>query len=306
MGFVPFTFVDFIDIILVAVIMYWIYRMTKGTNAPYILSGIIAIYLLWVVVRTLNMELLSTILGQLISVGAIALIIVFQPELRRFLQVIGMRQKHFNFITRIFSTGDDTVQTNVVPIVTACREMSETKTGALIVIGQQSDLRLIAEGGIALDAKVSTSLLKNIFFKNAPLHDGAVLIEGDRIVAAKCILPRRDRHERNLGRNHHRRLGGDGRHLDCAGRGAPPQHRPRAPATDPATLPDDQHPQALEKRGGRVRPEPGRSSRASKTAAKPAEDIQTRSDYPANIRQATTKPGCGDQITVGNRITAGR
>ena len=182
MGFVPFTFVDFIDIILVAVIMYWIYRMTKGTNAPYILSGIIAIYLLWVVVRTLNMELLSTILGQLISVGAIALIIVFQPELRRFLQVIGMRQKHFNFITRIFSTGDDTVQTNVVPIVTACREMSETKTGALIVIGQQSDLRLIAEGGIALDAKVSTSLLKNIFFKNAPLHDGAVLIEGDRIL----------------------------------------------------------------------------------------------------------------------------
>ena len=188
MGFVPFTFVDLIDIILVALIMYWIYRMTKGTNAPYILSGIIAVYLLWVVVKTLNMELLSTILGQLISVGAIALIIVFQPELRRFLQMIGMRQKHFNFITRIFSTGEDTIQTNISPIVTACREMAEAKTGALIVIGQQSDLRLIAEGGIALDAKVST-LLKNIFFKNAPLHDGAILIEGDRVVAAKCILP---------------------------------------------------------------------------------------------------------------------
>ena len=184
MGFVPFTFIDLIDIVLVALIMYWIYRMTKGTNAPYILSGIIAVYLLWVVVRALNMELLSTILGQLISVGAIALIIVFQPELRRFLQMIGMRQKHFNFITRIFSTGDDTVETNVSPIVTACREMAETKTGALIVIGQQSDLRLIAEGGIALDAKVSTPLLKNIFFKNAPLHDGAVVIEGDRIVNA--------------------------------------------------------------------------------------------------------------------------
>ena len=189
MGFVPFTFIDFIDIILVAAIMFWIYRATRGTNAPYIISGIIMIYLMWVVVRTLNMELLSNILGQFVSVGVIALIIVFQPELRRFLQMIGMRQKHFNFITRIFSTGEDTVQTNVVPIVTACREMSETKTGALIVIGQQSDLRLIAEGGIALDAKVSTSLLKNIFFKNAPLHDGAVLIEGDRIVAAKCILP---------------------------------------------------------------------------------------------------------------------
>lgn len=189
MGFVPFTFIDFIDIILVALIMYWIYRMTRGTNAPYILSGIIAIYLLWVVVRALNMELLSTILGQLISVGAIALIIVFQPELRKFLQVIGMRQKQFNFITHIFSTGEDKLQTNVLPIVTACREMSDTKTGALIVIGQDSDLRLIAEGGIAVDAKISTSLLKNIFFKNAPLHDGAVLIEGDRIVAAKCILP---------------------------------------------------------------------------------------------------------------------
>lgn len=189
MGFVPFTFVDLIDIILVAVIMYWIYRMTKGTNAPYILTGIIAIYLLWVVVRTLNMELLSSILGQLISVGAIALIIVFQPELRRFLQMIGMRQKNFTFISRIFNSGHDTIQTNVAPIVAACREMSQSKTGALIVIGQQSDLRLITEGGITIDAKVSTPLLRNIFFKNAPLHDGAVVIEGDRVVAAKCILP---------------------------------------------------------------------------------------------------------------------
>ena len=189
MGFVPFSFIDAIDILLVALIMYLIYRTTKGTNAPYILSGIIAVYLLWVVVRTLNMELLSTILGQLISVGTIALIIVFQPELRRFLQMIGMRQKQFNFITRIFSAGEDPIQTNVAPIVTACREMAATRTGALIIIGQQSDLRLITEGGIALDARVSTSLLKNIFFKNAPLHDGAVVIEGDRIVAAKCILP---------------------------------------------------------------------------------------------------------------------
>ena len=156
MGFVPFSFIDAIDILLVALIMYLIYRTTKGTNAPYILSGIIAVYLLWVVVRTLNMELLSTILGQLISVGTIALIIVFQPELRRFLQMIGMRQKQFNFITRIFSAGEDPIQTNVAPIVTACREMAATRTGALIIIGQQSDLRLITEGGIALDARVSS------------------------------------------------------------------------------------------------------------------------------------------------------
>ena len=146
MGFVPFTFIDLIDIILVAAIMYWIYRTTKGTNAPYIITGIIVIYLLWVVVKTLNMELLSSILGQFISVGVIALIIVFQPELRRFLQMIGMRQKGFNFITRIFSAGSNVPATNAAPIVCACTEMAKTMTGALIVIGQQSDLRLITEG----------------------------------------------------------------------------------------------------------------------------------------------------------------
>lgn len=189
MGFVPFTFIDFIDIILVAAIMFWIYRATRGTNAPYIISGIIMIYLMWVVVRTLNMELLSNILGQFVSVGVIALIIVFQPEIRRFLQMIGMRQKRFNFIARIFNRNDNTSGTIIAPIVQACREMSAHKTGALIVIGRQSDLRLITEGGIAIDAKISTPLLENIFFKNAPLHDGAVVIEGDRIVAAKCILP---------------------------------------------------------------------------------------------------------------------
>ena len=189
MGFVPFTFIDFIDIILVAAIMFWIYRATRGTNAPYIISGIIMIYLMWVVVRTLNTELLSNILGQFVSVGVIALIIVFQPEIRRFLQMIGMRQKRFNFIARIFNRNDNTSVTIIAPIVQACREMSAHKTGALIVIGRQSDLRLITEGGIAIDAKISTPLLENIFFKNAPLHDGAVVIEGDRIVAAKCILP---------------------------------------------------------------------------------------------------------------------
>lgn len=189
MGFVPFAFIDFIDIILVAAIMFWIYRATRGTNAPYIISGIIMIYLMWVVVRTLNMELLSNILGQFVSVGVIALIIVFQPEIRRFLQMIGMRQKRFNFIARIFNRNDNTSVTIIAPIVQACREMSAHKTGALIVIGRQSDLRLITEGGIAIDAKISTPLLENIFFKNAPLHDGAVVIEGDRIVAAKCILP---------------------------------------------------------------------------------------------------------------------
>ncbi len=189
MWFVQFSFRDFVDILLVAIIMYWIYRNTKGTNAPYILTGIIVIYMLWVVVKTLNMVLLSSILGQIISVGVIALIIVFQPEIRRFLQMIGMRRKKMGFIVKIFSSQDISTEAYIDPIVTACSDMAEEKTGALIVIGQQSDLRLIAEGGVALDAKLSPQLIKNIFFKNSPLHDGAIIIEGDRVVAARCILP---------------------------------------------------------------------------------------------------------------------
>lgn len=189
MGFVPFTLNDLVDIVLVAMIMYWLYRTTRGTNAPYIISGIIVIYLAWVVVRALNMELLSTILGQIISVGVIALIIIFQPEIRRFLEMIGLRQKHLNFIAKLFKSAEKREEMDVAPIVTACRDMAETRTGALIVIGQTSNLQLIIEGGIAIDAAISTPLLKNIFFKNAPLHDGAVIIEKNRVVAAKCILP---------------------------------------------------------------------------------------------------------------------
>lgn len=188
MDFIPFTFIDFIDIFFVALIMFGLYRMTRGTNAPYIVSGIIVIYIVWVVVRALNMELLSSILGQIVSVGVLAIIIVFQPELRHFLQMIGMRRKGFNFINRIFNTHDITGP-NLTPIISACTDMSESKTGALIVLAQESDLRDIIDGGIRLDAQLSQPLLENIFFKNAPLHDGAAVVMNNRIVAAKCILP---------------------------------------------------------------------------------------------------------------------
>ncbi len=188
MDFIPFTFIDFIDIFFVALIMFGLYRMTRGTNAPYIVSGIIVIYIVWVVVRALNMELLSSILGQIVSVGVLAIIIVFQPELRHFLQMIGMRRKGFNFINRIFNTHDFTGP-NLTPIISACTDMSESKTGALIVLAQESDLRDIIDGGIRLDAQLSQPLLENIFFKNAPLHDGAAVVMNNRIVAAKCILP---------------------------------------------------------------------------------------------------------------------
>lgn len=188
MGFIPFTFIDLLDIVLVALLLYVLYRAVKGTNAPYIMVGIVIIYLGWVIVRALNMELLSTILGQIISVGVIALLIVFQPELRRFLLTLGMRQKELNFISRIFSHRKEG-EVNTSPVVSACLDMSEDKIGALIVFRRRDDLQFVVESGITLDANTSASLLRNIFFKNAPLHDGAVVIDDNRIVAAKCILP---------------------------------------------------------------------------------------------------------------------
>ena len=208
MDFIPFTFIDFIDIFFVALIMFGLYRMTRGTNAPYIVSGIIVIYIVWVVVRALNMELLSSILGQIVSVGVLAIIIVFQPELRHFLQMIGMRRKGFNFINRIFNTHDFTGP-NLTPIISACTDMSESKTGALIVLAQESDLRDIIDGGIRLDAQLSQPLLENIFFKNSPLHDGAMIIDGGRIKAAGCILPvsHDENVPRQLGLRHRSALG---------------------------------------------------------------------------------------------------
>lgn len=189
MGFIPFTLIDFFDILLVAILLFFLYRAVRGTNAPYIMVGIVMVYLAWVVVRALNMELLSTILGQIISVGVIALLIVFQPELRRFLLTIGMRQKEFNFIANIFSFHRRNDNTATSPIVSACKDLSENKVGALIVFRCKDDLQFIIESGIAIDATITSSLIKNIFFKNAPLHDGAIVIENNRIVAAKCILP---------------------------------------------------------------------------------------------------------------------
>lgn len=188
MDFIPFSFVDFLDILLVALLMFGLYRMTRGTNAPYIFTGLIIIYTVWVVVKVLDMMLLQTILGQIVSIGFLAVIIIFQPELRTFLQVLGMRQKGFNFVNRIFNA-ERHKEVNLEPIVRACNEMSLSKTGALIVLSQKSDLADIIENGITINADLSVSLLENIFFKNAPLHDGAVIIHNNRVVAAKCILP---------------------------------------------------------------------------------------------------------------------
>lgn len=191
MGFIPFTFVDAIDILLVASLFYGVYRAMKGTSAPYIMIGIFVIYLVWILVKTFNLVLFSSILGQIISVGVIAILIIFQPEIRHFLQAIGRQRGRFEWLSRIFNFRNRRTEhdINLEPIVVACQEMGADKVGALIIIKQDDDLGVVVESGISIDAKVSTALLENIFFKNAPLHDGGVVISGDRVVAAKCVLP---------------------------------------------------------------------------------------------------------------------
>ncbi|MFI3319749.1 MAG: diadenylate cyclase [Rikenellaceae bacterium] len=189
MWFVPFSLRDLVDIVVVAWGMYWIYRSTKGTNAPYILTGVIALYVLWLLVRTLNMELLSMILGQIISVGVIALLIVFQPEIRRFLQMIGLRQKSFRFLTQLFGGQTESGDVSATPIVEAVKELSKRGLDATIVLAQLSDLRLITLRGIQLDAKLSEELVVTLFAQESPLKGGALVVAQKRVVASGCELP---------------------------------------------------------------------------------------------------------------------
>lgn len=190
--FIDIRLTDIIDILLVAFLLYELYNLLKGTAAINIFFGIIAIFLLWRLVSVLQMELLSEILGAFISVGFIALIVVFQPEIRQFLLLIGTprfmsrtrdRMGWFRFAM------SQPPALDVDPIVTACRKMSANKTGALIVLAKQNELRQYVETGQVLDARVSDELLMNIFFKNSPLHDGAVIIVSNKIKSARCILP---------------------------------------------------------------------------------------------------------------------
>jgi diadenylate cyclase len=194
MGFLDFSLLDFIDIALVALLIYQLYRLVKGTVAINIFVGVIAIYLLWKLVEALQMELLSEILGQFIGVGVIALLIVFQQELRKFLLIIGttgFKPKKGSFFGSMkwAKNTKSTPDTDIESILLACKELSQTYTGALIVINRNSKLRFFVETGDAIEAPLSVQLLKSIFYKNSPLHDGAVIISGNRIEAARCVLP---------------------------------------------------------------------------------------------------------------------
>lgn len=186
-------FIDVIDIILVAIILFQLYKLIRGTAALSIFVGIFIIYMFWLMVKALNMELIGALMGQVIGVGVIALIIVFQQEVRRFLLVIGnryMNRRRFSF-GKIFSTVEEEKGSpkEAEEIVRATESMASKKTGALIVLGRKSSLDIYSEGGERIDAIISAELLETIFFKNSPLHDGAVLIEDGKIFAARCPLP---------------------------------------------------------------------------------------------------------------------
>jgi len=192
LAFIHIRFLDIIDIILVALLLYQLYIIIRGTVAFNIVLGIAAIYLLWLFFKALKMELISSIFGQVIGVGVIALIIVFQQEIRRFLIYIGSRYIKGNKISfeRFFNMQlDSKPSLKIKSIVKAVMLLSQDQTGALIVIRKRSNLDMFMESGDMLNANTSSRLILSIFNKLSPLHDGAVIIDNEKIKAARVVLP---------------------------------------------------------------------------------------------------------------------
>ncbi|MCB8994871.1 MAG: TIGR00159 family protein [Bacteroidales bacterium] len=190
--FLHVRFLDVLDILLVAILLYQLYMLVRGTVALNIIIAIIIIYFFWGLVKMLRMELLSSIIGQVISVGVIALIIVFQQEIRRFLIVIGTRYINKNKLRLegMFKMDIDAMpKLRIKSIVKAVINLSNSKTGALIVIKRKSNLEMYAQAGDVLDANTSSRLIISIFNKNSPLHDGAIIIDAEKIFAARVVLP---------------------------------------------------------------------------------------------------------------------
>nr|WP_262908876.1 diadenylate cyclase CdaA [Hymenobacter translucens] len=181
--------IDVIDVVLVTVLFYQLYKLLTGSVALKIFLGLMSVYLLYLVVKAAGMELLTTILGQFMSVGVLASIILFQQEIRRFLLTIGKatafdRMRVFNWRREAPAS-----RLSVTPFVEAAKSLAGKNTGALIAFAQSTDLSFYAESGDLIDAVVSKRLLMSIFNKTSPLHDGAVIIVDNRIKAARCILP---------------------------------------------------------------------------------------------------------------------
>ena len=194
-GFLSVRLLDILDILLVAFLMYKVYELLKGGAAMNVFIGIISVYVLWwLFVKVLDMQLLGAILGQFMSVGVLALIIVFQQEVRRFLILLGTNSflSKSGFSKKLLPwhwKAQSVSNLNIAPVVKACATMAKTKTGAIMVIARTIDLKFYEATGDIVDAEVSKRLLESIFFKNSPMHDGAVIIEHNKIKAARCVLP---------------------------------------------------------------------------------------------------------------------
>lgn len=210
--FIHFRIIDGIDILLVALLMYQVYFLIKGTVAFNIFIAIISVWLLFILVKLFDMKLLTSILGAMISGGVIALIIVYQQEIRRFLIFLGSRYlSNRRFSLDMFLKGQSAEgdKLRISSIQKACANMAKTKTGALIVVSRQSALDLYLETGDILNANLSSRLLESIFFKNSPLHDGGVILKGNTVLAARCVLPFTSKTEvpADLGMRHRAGLG---------------------------------------------------------------------------------------------------
>jgi len=183
---------DILDIVFVAVLLYYLYKLVKGTVAVNIFIGIVIIYLVWQLTQLLEMELLSSVLGEFIGVGMFALIVVFQQEIRKFLLMVG--STHFTQNRRFFRqfrfiNDDNETTTNVEVIIQSCEAMGNTFTGALIVIEKSTSLDFVKKTGDGMNIEINQPIIESIFYKNGPLHDGAMVIEDNMITATRVILP---------------------------------------------------------------------------------------------------------------------
>jgi diadenylate cyclase len=192
-GFLPVRIVDIVDILVVGYLMYRVYKLLRGSIAFNIFIGMLLLYMIWWLVRELKMEMLSMILGQFVSVGMIIVAIVFQPEIRRFLLFLGNSTlRGRKFWNNLIGDWDErkNKEKEIEELLQAFHQLSETKTGALILVSSNTLFsQPILNSGVLLDAAISKSLLLSIFNKESPMHDGAVVINNFRIKAASCVLP---------------------------------------------------------------------------------------------------------------------
>ncbi|MCR5050369.1 MAG: diadenylate cyclase CdaA [Paludibacteraceae bacterium] len=186
----PFGFKDAIDILLVAIILYETYRLLRRSGAGNLFWGILSFIIVWFLVSfVFQLDLTGALFDRIISVGAIALIVIFQEEIRLFFYRLGSRFSSMSLLRRRGAQEDTASRQQILEIAQACRHMASTKTGALIVMAGEVSLKEYTDSGERLDAVVSARLIENIFFKNTPLHDGALIIRDGKMKAAACILP---------------------------------------------------------------------------------------------------------------------